>query len=61
MLTGKSTERDGGPRRRWEDNIRIDFKEIDINTKKFDCFDSGKGLLETYCECGIETSGSLSY
>ena len=26
------------PRPRWEDNIRMDFKEIDINTRKWvDC------------------------
>ena len=25
----------GRPRRRWEDNIRIDFKEIDMNTRNW--------------------------
>ena len=30
MLTGKPT---GRPRRRWEDNIRMDIKEIGINTR----------------------------
>ena len=25
----------GSPRRRWEDNIRINLKEIDINTKNW--------------------------
>ena len=30
ILTGKPT---GKPRRRWEDNIRIVFKEIGINTR----------------------------
>ena len=25
----------GRPRRRWEDNIRMDLKEIDINTKNW--------------------------
>ena len=25
----------GRPRRRWEDNIRIDFKEIGINTRNW--------------------------
>ena len=29
ILTGKPT---GRPRRRWEDNIRMDLKEIGINT-----------------------------
>ena len=25
----------GGPRRRWEDNIKMDLKEIDINTRNW--------------------------
>ena len=34
MLTGKPTGKGplGRPRRRWEDNIRMDLKEIGINT-----------------------------
>ena len=33
ILTGKPTGNRplGRPRRRWEDNIRMDFEEIDIN------------------------------
>ena len=33
ILTGKTTGKRplGRPRRRWEDNIRIDFEEIGIN------------------------------
>ena len=32
ILTGKPTgKRPLGPRRRWEDNIRMDLEEIDIN------------------------------
>jgi hypothetical protein len=33
ILTGKTTGKRplGRPRRRWEDNIRIDFEDIDIN------------------------------
>ena len=33
ILTGKPTGNRplGRPRRRWEDNIRMDFNEIDIN------------------------------
>ena len=36
ILTGKPTGKRplGRPRRRWEDNIRMDFKEIAINTRK---------------------------
>ena len=35
ILTGKSTGKRplGTPWRRWKDNIRMDLKEIDINTK----------------------------
>ena len=35
ILTGKPTEKRplGRPRRRWEENIRMNLKEIDINTK----------------------------
>ena len=33
ILTGKPTEKKplGRPRRRWEDNIRMNLEEIDIN------------------------------
>ena len=33
ILTGKPTRKTplGSPRRRWEDNIRMDFEEIGIN------------------------------
>ena len=35
ILTSTSTKNRplGMPRRRWEDNIRMDFKEIGINTR----------------------------
>ena len=37
ILTGKLTGRRplGRPRCRWEDNIRKDLKEIDVNTMKW--------------------------
>jgi hypothetical protein len=37
MLTGKPTGKRplGRPRPRWEDNIRMDFKEIGINTRNW--------------------------
>jgi hypothetical protein len=37
ILTGKSTGKRplGRPRRIWEDNIRMDLKEIGINTKNW--------------------------
>ena len=37
ILTGKPTGKRslGRPRSRWEDNIRMDLKEIGINTRKW--------------------------
>ena len=37
ILRGKPTENRpiGSPRRRWEDNIRMDLKEISINTRNW--------------------------
>ena len=38
ILTGKPTGKGplGRPRRRWEDDIRMDLKEIGINTRNWD-------------------------
>ena len=44
----------GRPRRRWEDNIRMDIKEIGINTKN-------QVDLESPCQCDIEPLGSISH
>ena len=51
VLTGKLTGKRTliRPRHRWNDNIRIDLKELV-------CFGSGYGLLENPCECRIEPS-----
>ena len=53
MLTGTPTTGKrplGRPRRRWEDNIKIDLKEIGINTRNLvDLTQDGD-----YCECGIK-------
>ena len=38
ILTGKPT---GRPRRRWEDNIRMNLEEIGINAVKWVDFGSG--------------------
>ena len=42
ILTGKPTGKRllGRPRRRWEDNIRMDLKELGINTRNW--FDSAQ-------------------
>ena len=59
ILTGKLTAKKslGRNRRRWEDHIRMDLKEIGINTR----FGSEQGLLESPCECGLEPPGSISH
>ena len=54
--TGKRTL--GRPRRRWEDNIRMDLEEIST-TNWVDL--TREGLLETPCEWGIEPPGSISH
>ena len=55
ILTGKPTgkrplER---PRRRWEDNIRMDLEEMGIRLRI--------GIIRSPCECGIEPPGSISH
>ena len=47
----------GRPRRRWEDNIRMDLEEIGINEGNW--VDSAQ--YRNYCECGIEPPGSISH
>ena len=60
MLTGKPTGKRpiGRPRRRWEDNIRMDLEEIGINAGNL--VDSAQDR-ESHCECGIEPPGSISH
>ena len=59
MLTGKPTGKRplGRPRRRWEDNIRMDLEEIGINAGNW--ADSAQD--RDYCKCGIEPPGSISH
>jgi hypothetical protein len=49
----------GRSRRRWEDKIRMDRKEVGINTRNW--VDSAKGLLESPYECGTETPDSRNH
>ena len=48
----------GRPRHRWEDNIRMDLKEIVINSRNW--VDSAQDR-ESPCGCSIETLGSISH
>ena len=63
MLTGKPTGKRplGRPRRRWEDNIRMDLEEIGINAGNWVNSARDRNLLESPCECGIEPPGSVSH
>jgi hypothetical protein len=45
----------GRPRRRWEDNIKIDLQEVEW--WGMDWIDTA--LVAGYCECGNEPSGSI--
>ena len=63
ILTGTPTgERPlGRPRRTWEDNNRMDLKEIGVNMRNRVNSAQYGGLLESPCECGIEPPGSISH
>jgi hypothetical protein len=49
----------GRPRRRWEDGIRIDLREIGLGGCGLDSTVSGQGPVADCCECGDEPSGYL--
>ena len=46
----------GRPRHRWEDNIKIDLREVEWG-HGLDRSDSGLGQVAGCCECGNEPSG----
>jgi hypothetical protein len=49
----------GRPRRRWEDGIRMDLREIGLGgVCGMDSTVSGQESVAGCCECGDETSGS---
>jgi hypothetical protein len=50
----------GRPRRRWEDGIRMDLREIGLEGCGLDSTGSGQGLVAGCCECGDEPSGSCA-
>jgi hypothetical protein len=49
----------GRPRRRWEDGIRMDLREIGLGYG-LDSTGSGQGPVAGCCECGDEPSGSCA-
>jgi hypothetical protein len=48
------------PRRRWEDGIRMDLREIGLGGCGLDSTGSGHGPVAGCCECGDEPSGSCA-
>ena len=63
ISTGKPTGKRplGGPRRRWVDNIRMGLMEIGINTKNRVDSAQDRVFLESPCEGGIESLGSINH
>jgi hypothetical protein len=60
FLVGKSEGKRplGRQRRRWEDGIKMDLREIGWGGCGVDSPGSGPGSLAGCCECGDEPSGS---
>jgi hypothetical protein len=60
VLVGKPKGRNPllRPRRRWEDNIKMDLREVEWGRR---LYRSGSGLKHVAgcCECGNEPSGSI--
>jgi hypothetical protein len=50
----------GRPRRRWEDGIRMDLREIGLGGCGLDSTVSGQGPVAGCCECSDEPSGSCA-
>ena len=57
--TGKRTLRKS--MRRWNDGIRMDLKEIGINTRNLIDSTQDRIIGEPLCKCDIEPSGSISH
>ena len=47
------------PRRRWEDNIRMDLQEVGLVYENWIGLAEEKGQVSGACECGEEPSGSI--
>jgi hypothetical protein len=50
----------GKPRRRWEDGIGMDLREIGLEGCGLYSTVSGQGPVAGCCECGDEPSGSCA-
>jgi hypothetical protein len=49
----------GKHRRRWEDNIKLDLREIGIDGDELDSAGSGQGPVTGFCEHGNEPSSYI--
>ena len=49
----------GRPRRRWEDNVKMDLQEVGCGEYGLARAGSGQGQVAGTCECGNEPSGSI--
>ena len=49
----------GRPRRRWEDNIKMDLQEVGSGDVDRIEHGSGYGQVADACDCGNESSGSI--
>jgi hypothetical protein len=56
-LVGKPEGRKplGRPKRRWEDNIKMNLREVGLGGHGLDQSGSGQGQVAGSCECGKET------
>ena len=63
MLSGKPTVKRhlGRPRRIWEDNMRMDLKEIGINARNLVSSAKDRDYLESPCDCVIEPPDYISH
>jgi hypothetical protein len=50
----------GRPRRKWEDVVRMDLREIGLGGCRLDSTGSGQGPVIVCCECCDEPSGSCA-
>jgi hypothetical protein len=49
----------GRPRRRWEDNIKMDMREVGWGGMDWINLAQEQGQVAGSCECGYEPSGSI--
>ena len=49
----------GRPRRKWEDNIKMELQEVGCWGYGLGRAGSGKGQVAGTCDCGNEPSGSI--